>query len=133
MDEKKVFLIEALSRKVYAIADIEKSGISVDGIPSFDNALKHLTKWEDIDTNKKFSVLLLEREKRAGRFGTMLKLLNSLLKKEGEDTKGGICPLTKLDLLSKRAEVFKELGYMHLLQRDEIWKAISSPKVYSLF
>jgi len=129
MEEKKLFLIEALARKARAVGDIspEENGV-------FENALKHLSKWDTVDaSNKKLAALVLQKFGKAQRLGSQLKLLNELLKNNGNDTKGGICPLTKIDLLEKRTEVLKNLNYSHLVDRNEKWKAISSPKDYAPF
>lgn len=95
--------------------------------------LKELQKWIDIDADKKYAVLILEREKRAERFGAALKLLNTLIQNNGEDTKGGICPMSKADLLAKRAQILEELGYGELVEHDKKWRVISAPKDYALF
>lgn len=129
MEEKKLFLIEALARKARAVGDIspEENGV-------FENALKHLSKWDTVDaSNKKLAALVLQKFGKAQRLGSQLKLLNELLKNNGNDTKGGIYPLTKIDLLEKRTEVLKNLNYSHLVDRNEKWKAISSPKDYAPF
>ena len=123
MEEKKSHLIEALARKARATADNNNG---------FDDALKHLKKWADIDSLK-YSILALERDARAERWGSVLKLLNGLIKKNGEDTKGGICPLTKKELLERRAAMFDKLGYSHLKESDNKWRAIASPKSFALF
>jgi len=125
MEEKKAFLVESLARKARAAAD-KKEG--------FSDALMHLKKWVDIDnSNLKYSILVLERDAQAGRSGSVLKLLNTLIKTNGEDTKGGICPLSKSELLERRAALFEKLGYSHLLTNDKKWRAIASPKSYALF
>jgi len=136
-DEKKNILIEALARKARAFADLEKSGShssdEKNATSSFDDTIKDIKRWVDIDSNLKYAVLVLERERRAERPGAVLKLLEKLLKNNGDDTKGGICPLTKSALLERRAAVFKELGYTHLVEHDNLWKLLSSPKDFALF
>jgi tripeptidyl-peptidase II len=127
MDKKKTSLIEALARKARAFGDIPENGAD------FDSTLKELQKWIDIDSNKKYAVLVLAREKKAGRFGSMLKLLNALLKDNGDSTKGGICPLTKADILGKRADVLESLGFSKLVEYDKKWRVISSPNAFGLF
>lgn len=130
MEEKKTFLVEALARKAWAASDTD-----ADESDGFDASVKELQKWvgDDIASDKKFAVLALEREKRAGRTGSELKILNDLLKSKGDDTKGGICPLTKSDILERRAEVFRRLGLSHLATNDGKWRSISAPKDYALF
>lgn len=126
MEQKKNILIEALARKARACADM---GDSI----GFDACLKELNKWIDIDKDKKYSVLTIEREKRAGRHGSVLKLLNILLKNKGEDTKGGIRPFSEADLLAERAEIFQHLEYTELVEHDRKWRLISAPKKFALF
>lgn len=129
MEKKKDILVEALARKARAFGDIESPADSTD----FETTLKELKKWIDIDEDKKFAVLVLQRERRAKRLGAALKLLNSLIKNNGEDTKGGICPMTKANLLMKRAQILEDLGYTELVEHDKKWRVISAPKDYALF
>ena len=64
----------------------------------------------------------------------MLKLLNTLLEKKGEDTKDGIYPMTKDDITKKRAEVLRTLGYKQLPQRDASRSHIAAAtKDFALF
>lgn len=126
MEKTKEILIEALARKARAYAESSDSA-------DFDATLKELQKWIDIDKDKKYAVLSIVREMQAERFGAALKLLNALIKNNGEDTKGGICPMSKADLLAKRAQVLEALGYAELVEHDKKWKLISAPKDYTLF
>lgn len=133
MEEKRAFLVEALARKARAIGDISEEE-NIPGNVTFNGALKHLNKWQTVDaSNKKFAALVLQKYEKARQYGSSLKLLNELLKNNGDDTKGGICPLTKIDLLEKRTEALKNLNYSHLVDRNEKWKALSSPKDYLPF
>jgi hypothetical protein len=129
MEKKKGYLVEALARKARAYSDIA----TADAAASFDSTLKSLKKWADIDSDKKFAVLTIEQEKRAGRPGSALKLLDTLIKNKGEDTKGGVCPLSHSDLLKKRAQIFEELGYKSMVEHDKTWRVISNPKAFALF
>jgi hypothetical protein len=129
MEKKKEILVEAMARKARACGDLESTSDSTD----FDTALKELKKWIDIDKDNKYAVLVLERERRAERLGAALKLLNGLIKCNGEDTKGGICPMTKASLLTKRAQILEDLGYAELVQHDKKWMVLSTPKNYALF
>ena len=133
MEEKRAFLVEALARKARAIGDISEEE-NIPGNVTFNDALKHLNKWQTVDaSNKKFAALVLQKYEKARQYGSSLKLLNELLKNNGDDTKGGICPLTKIDLLENRTEALKNLNYSHLVDRNEKWKALSSPKDYLPF
>lgn len=125
MTEKKSFLIEALARKAHAhVGDEDK----------FNDTLKVLSKWEDIEKNKKYAVLSMEKYKTAKRFGLILKLLNSLLEKNGDDTKDGIYPMKKDEIIKERSKVLKSLNYTELAERDDSWtRASSALKDFALF
>ncbi len=124
MEDKKSHLIEALARKAHAEVGGDK----------FEASLQHLAKWEDIEKNKKYAILSLEKHKSTKRYGLMLKLLNSLLEKKGEETKDGIFPMTKDDIIKERATVLKSLNYTKLSERDQSWSRISAAlKDYALF
>jgi tripeptidyl-peptidase-2 len=132
MEEKKRYFVEALARKARAYADMD--GNNDNTTKDFDETLAELKKWVDIDSDQKYAVLVLERDRRAGRFGSMLKLLNALLKKNGETTtKDGICPMSKADILARRAKVLMDLGYTELVDYDSKRKILSSPKSFMLF
>jgi tripeptidyl-peptidase-2 len=125
MTEKKATLCEAWARKARALIDQADKG------DDFDAALKELKKWINIDKEDKFVILVLEREKKAKRYGALLKFLNSLVDKDC--SKGGICSLSKSDIMSRRAEVLDALGYSALFEYDKAWRVISNPKAYKLF
>lgn len=86
IQKRKDILVEALARKARAYCDLAPTE---DSAADFEATLKELKEWIDIDSDKKYAVLVLEREKRAKRFGSVLKLLNALIKNNGDDTKGG--------------------------------------------
>ncbi|KAI2498283.1 tripeptidyl peptidase II [Fragilaria crotonensis] len=123
MTDKKMALCEAWARKAKAFADLDK-GVE------FDQALTELKKWVVLGKEDKFAVVQLEREKRCKRYGTTIKLLNSFLEK---DCKGGLYPLAKADILTKRAEALEMLGYTMLVEYDKAWRVICSPTSYKLF
>lgn len=119
-------MVEAYARKARACADKGDSS-------AFYDCLKELKKWVDIDQDKKYSVLTIEREKQAGRHGSVLKYLNTLLKTKGEDTKGGIRPFSEADLLAERATNLKHLEYTELVEHDKKRRLICAPKNFALF
>lgn len=126
MEKKRDILVEAHARMARALADLGDSA-------GFESTLKELQKWVDIDKDKKFSFLTIEREKRAGRHGSALKLINSLLKNKGDDTKGGVRPMTEADLLAAKAEIFDHLGYTELAEQNKKSRLISSPQDFLPF
>jgi hypothetical protein len=136
MDEKKEALIEALARKARAVSDLERENNDkeVEDLgTTFEQSLVDLKKWVDVESSNKYAVLTLEKERRLGRSGLVLKLITKLLEKDGEDTKGGICQFSKAELLNRRAEVLETMGYSHLAQNDKMWRLISSPTAFSPF
>lgn len=127
MEEKKSYLIEALARKAHA-------KVGADDTQQFEDSLKELSKWEDIEKNKKYAVLSLAKHKSTKRFGLMLKLLNSLLEKNGDDTKDGIYPMTREDIIKERVAILTSLDYKELAGRDESWSRISKATMgFALF
>ena len=128
MKEKKTYLIEALVRKALAYADMEDAK-SPD---KFDETLKQLKAWVDIDAMGKYAALSIERERRAGRFGNALKLINKALSKETKE-ETMIKPLSKSDLLGMRAKIFEELGFFILVEYDRSTRVTACPKSFDLF
>eukprot|EP00934_Nitzschia_sp_Nitz4_P004024 Nitzschia sp. Nitz4//scaffold5_size260463//37246//41143//NITZ4_000947-RA/size260463-processed-gene-0.53-mRNA-1//1//CDS//3329555235//4014//frame0 len=128
IEKKKNSLVEALTRKAYAIADSSTERAS----SSFDETLTRLKVWVDIDSNGKYASLALERDCRNGKHGLALKRINKLISKNGKDT-GGIKPMTRADLLDKRAKILKELGYDCLCQREGALRIANAPTDYKLF
>ena len=127
MKDMKAFLIEAIARKAHAI-------MNKDDEKEFDETLKHLSKWVDIEKEKKYAVLALQRYENAKLYGLMLKLLNSLLEKKGEETKDGIAPMSKNDIIKKRIEVLETLNFNNLAERDLSWsRSLKATKDYALF
>lgn len=75
--------------------------------------------------------MVIERETRAGRYGCALKMINKLLSKEPKDE--AIKPLSRAELLTRRAAIFEKLGYSILADYDKSNCVISCPKAYALF
>jgi predicted RNA-binding protein Jag len=128
MKEKKMFLIEALARLALAYADIQ----SEDATAKFDETLKTLKAWTDIDTSDKYAALVIERETRAGRHGSVLKVLNKLITNTAKE-KDSIKVLSKSELYEKRAAILKKLGFDILVEYDMKNRVIACPKAYALF
>jgi tripeptidyl-peptidase-2 len=122
MTKTRNILSEAWARKARALADMDKG-------EEFESAFIELKKWI-FEKEERYSVVMLERDRRAGRYGVMLKSLNALI---GKEVKGAISPLSKADLLTMRAEVLEVLGYKELVEYDKARRVIDSPKSYRLF
>ncbi|XVF53596.1 hypothetical protein PTKIN_Ptkin05aG0110900 [Pterospermum kingtungense] len=127
-------LTEALYQKGLALAEIEfiecekasalastdgtndmpqagdKSDVGSDIKPDlFEENLKELKKWVDLKSSK-YGTLSVLRERRCGRLGTALKVLNDTIEDDGEPPKKKLYEL-KLSLLD-------EIGWSHL---SNIW------------
>jgi hypothetical protein len=129
MQEKKTFLSDALARIAMAYADMARDD---DTNANFDETLKRLKAWVDIDATETYSKLIMEREERAGRYGSTLKVINKLLSKDIKE-KDFIGSMSKSSLLEKRAEIFEKLGYSVLVEYDKTNRIIACPKSYALF
>ena len=119
-----------MARKAHAIADSQSTDSSSD---TFQQALKHLQKWEDTNS-KKYAALTLEKAKLDGNLGSRLKLLTELLENKGDDTKDSFAPLTKVEIVvEERKKVLGALSFAHLKERQEKWSIIISNKDYAPF
>jgi tripeptidyl-peptidase II len=126
--EKKTILCEAWARKARALADLDQEN-------EFKEALVALQKWAIVTKEDKYAILILERDRRAKRYGSMIKVLNSLINSStsNDSAKEGSCPLSHTELISKRIEVYRALEYTPLTLYEEAWRVISAPKSYKLF
>jgi len=122
-------LIDALARKARALANKNDEQASAE----FSKTMKELQKWVDINKNKKFTILAIEKEKRDQRYASAVKILSSLLDNRGKDTSDGICPMTKDDIVKERIQLLTTLGYTSLAKRDKDWSIICSQKEFALF
>lgn len=130
LEKKKQQFIEAIVRKSLALIDLKDQDNASE---MFQETLKKLKEWVDIDSNGKYAALVLERDSRSGKLGLVLKRLNKLISKNnGKDT-GGLRPLSKSDLLQRRCDVLHELGYTALAEREESTRLITKPRDYKLF
>jgi hypothetical protein len=105
---------------------------SDDAPAKFDDTLKKLKPWVDIDSGDRYAALVIERETRAGRLGSVLKILNKLIPKEIKE-KDAIKVLSRSELMEKRAAIFEELGFDVLVDYDKKTRVIACPKDYALF
>jgi len=127
MDKKKAALTEALARKARA------RSLEDDGSDKFDAALNELKKWVDIDAKQEYAFLVLDRDSKAKHYGKVLGYVKTLLKNDGEGTKKGIAPLSRSDLLKRRAEVLVHLGYNELGVINQELLLVAGPKSYLPF
>lgn len=128
MKEKKTFLIETYVRMAMAYDDMKMDGAKT----KFDDALKSLKAWADIDGSDKYAALVIQRETREERYGNALKSVNKLLAKDGTKD-DAIKPLSRSNLYEKKIELLEKLGYSILVEHEKANCVISCPKSYALF
>ena len=116
-------------------ADMKSNDDKDDSASKFDETVKRLQPWvENLETDAKYAALNIERQMRTGRYGLGLKQINQLLNKEGGvKEKDMIKPLSRSDLLKKRAEIFESLGYSVLVEYDKRARVVACPKNYLSF
>jgi tripeptidyl-peptidase-2 len=124
--EKKDFLVDALARQALAYADMT----APDAAEKFQEALRHLKSWIDIESSEKYAALYMEQESRAGRHGNVLKTLGKLLEKDVKDT---LRPMNRLELLEKRVALLEQVGFDALAEYDKRSQMLAAPKSYCLF
>nr|AFN53634.1 tripeptidyl peptidase II [Linum usitatissimum] len=99
----------------------EESGSKQD---SFEDTFKELQKWVDVKSSK-FGTLYVLREKRRGRLGTALKVLNDMIQEDGDPPKKKLFEM-KLSLL-------EEIGWTHLTAYEKQWMHVRFPSSLPLF
>ncbi|KAG9146521.1 hypothetical protein Leryth_023879 [Lithospermum erythrorhizon] len=138
MESTRDQLVEALYQKGMALAEIEllkdekvdtgndaqAASHTATQPDSFEENFKELRKWVDIKSSK-YGSLLVIRERRCGRLGTALKVLNDMIQDDGEPPKKKLFEL-KLSLLS-------EIGWNHLVTYEKQWMYVRFPPALPLF
>ncbi|KAK8710528.1 hypothetical protein V6N13_145848 [Hibiscus sabdariffa] len=129
METMRDQLAEALYQKGLALAEIEsikgeKAGGADIQSDLFEENFKELTKWVDIKSSKYGTIYVL-RERRWGRLGTALKVLNHMIHDDGEPPKKKLYEL-KLSLLD-------DVGWSHLSTYERQWMHVRFPPCLPLF
>ncbi|CAK9160937.1 unnamed protein product [Ilex paraguariensis] len=149
MDTTRDQLAEALYQKGLALAEIESlKGEKASALAStkgpevvdrtddqsapdadvqqdpFEENFKELKKWIDAKSSK-YGTLLVTRERRSGRLGTAMKVLNGMIQDDGEPPKKQLYEL-KLSLLN-------EIGWGHLVAYEKQWMHVRFPASLPLF
>ena len=141
MDKSKDTLVDTLYRKGRALAFILDGGEdgskpkadaddeseatekeTHDLIEAFERTFAELRKWVDT-TDDKYVLLHIRREKRHGRLGNALELLNRHLKTAKPQEM----------LFKKRIKLLDELGWAHWRDYEKKWLLLRMPKEYPPF
>jgi hypothetical protein len=129
MKELKTNLCDALARKAFAYLDLSTE----DSLGKFDECLKSLKQWVDLDTSDRYSTLALARDERSNRFGLVLQRIEKLLSNQKDSSKESIRPMTRSELFEKRVAIWKTLDCAVLVERDKRSQVVNCPKAYALF
>uniref|UniRef100_A0A5B6YUZ2 Tripeptidyl-peptidase 2 n=1 Tax=Davidia involucrata TaxID=16924 RepID=A0A5B6YUZ2_DAVIN len=90
----------------------------------FEESFKELNKWVDVKSSK-YGTLSVIRERRRGRLGTALKVLNDMIQDDGEPPKKKLYEL-KVSLLD-------QIGWGHLVSYEKQWMHVRFPASLPLF
>ncbi|KAJ4838420.1 tripeptidyl-peptidase II Tpp2 [Turnera subulata] len=112
------------SRAVPGETDDQPKPDSDDQPDLFEENFKELRKWVDLKSSK-YGTLLVLRERRHGRLGTALKVLNDIIQDNGDPPKKKLYEL-KLSLLD-------EIGWNHVAKYERQWMHVRFPPSLPLF
>lgn len=122
MDEQKAVLIDARFRRARALFDLSAGSTEPAGDEAFEAAFGDLQRWVDTKGGR-YLDLHIDRERRHGRLGAALKLLNGKIAEQP----------TKKELYRRRIELLEELGWSHWKDREETHQLIRFPRGYPPF
>jgi hypothetical protein len=139
-DKQKAILIDALTHKATAIADLEQLSVLsrpdtvTDGgeppptSPLFADAVQKLMQWDDIfvvGACAKYAPIVAAYRSMRQQHASVVSYVSECLK---EDT-----PLeAELYALKKRV-IRDSLGWKHISDYDALWECINKPKQFALF
>lgn len=139
METMRDQLAEALYQKGLALAEMESlkgerkvvegAGDQVatpsdSGQDLFEATYKELRKWVDVKSSK-YGTITVIRERRSGRLGSALKVLNDITQDEGDPPKKKLYEL-KLSLI-------EEIGWAHVASYEQQWMHVRFPPSLPLF
>ncbi|GER51008.1 tripeptidyl-peptidase [Striga asiatica] len=137
MEQTRNQLADALYQKGLALAEIEslKKSENVDEEAKatldsmghedlFEQNFKELKKWVHVKSSR-FGTLFVIHERRKGRLGIALKVLNDMIQEDGHPPKKKFYDL-KLSLL-------EQIGWSHLVSYEKQWMHVRFPASLPLF
>ncbi|KAI9162128.1 hypothetical protein LWI28_024106 [Acer negundo] len=90
----------------------------------FEDNFKELRQWVDTKSDK-YNTLLVIRERRRGRLGTALKVLNDMIQDDAEPP--------KKKLYEQKISLLEEMGWNHLTTYERLWMHVRFPTSLPLF
>ncbi|GFP82230.1 tripeptidyl-peptidase 2 [Phtheirospermum japonicum] len=139
LDTTRDQLADALYQKGLALAEIEslkgeiveekeetKAAKSESSAKPdlFEENFKELKKWVDVKSAR-YGTLFVIHERRKGRLGTALKVLNDMIQEDGQPPKKKLYDL-KLSLL-------EQIGWAHVVSYEKQWMNVRFPASLPLF
>ncbi|KAL6541573.1 tripeptidyl-peptidase II Tpp2 [Orobanche gracilis] len=117
---------EALKAETILVDKVEgKAAADSSARPdSFEENFKELKKWVDVKSSR-YGTLFVIYERRKGRLGNALKVLNDMIQEDGQPPKKKFYDL-KLSLL-------EEIGWSHLVSYEKQWMNVRFPASLPLF
>ncbi|XP_006647647.1 tripeptidyl-peptidase 2 [Oryza brachyantha] len=122
MEETRDQLADALYQKGLALAEIESlktdESTEASAKDDFEETYKELIKWVDAKSTKYGSLTVL-RERRCGRLGTALKVLNDMIQDDSEQAKKKLYDL--------KIQLVEEIGWAHVSAYEKQWMHVRFP------
>ncbi|XP_047082269.1 tripeptidyl-peptidase 2-like isoform X1 [Lolium rigidum] len=122
MEETRDQLADALYQKGLALAEIESlkpdESTEASAKDVFEENYKELIKWVDAKTTK-YGTLTVLRERRCGRCGTALKVLNDMIQEDSAQPKKKLYDL--------KIQLIEEIGWAHVSAYEKQWMHVRFP------
>uniref|UniRef100_M8AQP4 tripeptidyl-peptidase II n=1 Tax=Aegilops tauschii TaxID=37682 RepID=M8AQP4_AEGTA len=122
MEETRDQLADALYQKGLALAEIESlkpdESTEASAKDVFEENYKELIKWVDAKSTK-YGTLTVLRERRCGRCGTALKVLNDMIQEDSEQPKKKLYDL--------KIQLIEEIGWAHVSAYEKQWMHVRFP------
>jgi tripeptidyl-peptidase-2 len=130
MNDHKTILIDTLYRKGRALGYMELPDViakhPIEDQQAHDKAFEdnfaELARWVDT-TGREYVLLHIRRERRQGRYGNALELLNKYIPTSSPN----------YWYIKKRCDVFEKLGWMHCWEQEKRRLLIEFPEKYEPF
>uniref|UniRef100_A0A0E0K3A0 tripeptidyl-peptidase II n=1 Tax=Oryza punctata TaxID=4537 RepID=A0A0E0K3A0_ORYPU len=122
MEETRDQMADALYQKGLALAEIESlktdESTEASAKDAFEENYKELIKWVDAKSTKYGSLTVL-RERRCGRLGTALKVMNDMIQDDSEQPKKRLYDL--------KIQLIEEIGWVHVSAYEKQWMHVRFP------
>lgn len=133
METTRDQLAEALYQKGIALAEIEHLKVDAEDAEAasdshvqpdlFEENFKELKKWVDVKSSR-YGTLLVTSERRKGRLGTALKVLNDMIQDEQPP---------KRKLYEMKISLLEQIEWYHLVSYEKLWMNVRFPACLPLF